>query len=488
MNVTETKRTLTSALPPRKSILLIGDHGNGKSQVVAQSAQYLSEKLGKPFFLTDFRVSQVEVGDLIGHQRILDNAQITRSVYVKGKLEEQTVNLSNVTVNSLADWFPQDPDSHGFLFFDELFRAPRDILNALMEVSLDYRYHFKPLPMGWRVVAASNDNLDIYAGNMPDPAQFDRWFVIKFNPTVEEWVTHAKTIGVHRAIIQYIAKMGEKDLDPPKNMEQGTIYQSRRSWVSLSDTIKYMAANGEDPFKDPDFLFKICLGWVGPAVTDHFISYVKTNFRIYSSKDILDDWNDEKIEAFKDMEMTEIGFYSSELADFLAKEKKLNEVRAKNLGHFVRAVPKEMAQGFFSDFSKKNFELCSKWYLETDKSLTDYIMALTNKKLALASKRRNESMQVTIGGKVWDLRVLHINARCSDLCFAELKDETGRVVVSHDGYVPNIMPGKHYGDYVQLDIDLETGKILNWRVPTKADIEDEIYKKEWKLDDEENVE
>ena len=40
----------------------------------------------------------------------------------------------------------------------------------------------------------------------------------------------------------------------------------------------------------------------------------------------------------------------------------------------------------------------------------------------------------------------------------------------YEGYVPNFFPGNHYGDYVELDIDIDTGMIVNWNKPTKADI------------------
>lgn len=36
-----------------------------------------------------------------------------------------------------------------------------------------------------------------------------------------------------------------------------------------------------------------------------------------------------------------------------------------------------------------------------------------------------------------------------------------------DGYVPAFMPGEHYGDYVDLVIDVQTGHIKNW--PTNAE-------------------
>lgn len=63
-------------------------------------------------------------------------------------------------------------------------------------------------------------------------------------------------------------------------------------------------------------------------------------------------------------------------------------------------------------------------------------------------------------------KVLRISAKCSDLFWASLEDASGNQIGEYDGYVPSWMPDEHYGDYVMLDIDLETGKILNWKKPT----------------------
>ena len=89
-------------------------------------------------------------------------------------------------------------------------------------------------------------------------------------------------------------------------------------------------------------------------------------------------------------------------------------------------------------------------------------------------------MKITINDKEVEVSSISINAKCSDMCFSELKDANGRTVADHDGYVPALMPGEHYGDYVQLDIDLETGKILNWKKPSPSVVEET----EWKTEDE----
>jgi hypothetical protein len=66
--------------------------------------------------------------------------------------------------------------------------------------------------------------------------------------------------------------------------------------------------------------------------------------------------------------------------------------------------------------------------------------------------------------------VLSIVAKCSDRCCASLQTKDGQVVFDYDGYVPELMPGEPYGDYIEIDIELATGKILNWKKPSQAKI------------------
>ena len=67
--------------------------------------------------------------------------------------------------------------------------------------------------------------------------------------------------------------------------------------------------------------------------------------------------------------------------------------------------------------------------------------------------------------------ILRINGKCSDMFFATLETMGGKLIGHvHDGYVPSFMPGEHYGDYITLDIDVKTGKILNWVPPSKKQL------------------
>lgn len=59
--------------------------------------------------------------------------------------------------------------------------------------------------------------------------------------------------------------------------------------------------------------------------------------------------------------------------------------------------------------------------------------------------------------------ILRISAKCSDMFSHIIIGKDGNVYREYDGYVPSYMPGEHFGDYVMLDIDPYTGKILDWK-------------------------
>lgn len=71
-----------------------------------------------------------------------------------------------------------------------------------------------------------------------------------------------------------------------------------------------------------------------------------------------------------------------------------------------------------------------------------------------------------------DVKTVSIYCKVSDRFTYQLKDADGTVVHDQDdGYVPDFMPGEHYGDYVILDIDIDTGMVKNWSAPTAKQLE-----------------
>jgi hypothetical protein len=69
-------------------------------------------------------------------------------------------------------------------------------------------------------------------------------------------------------------------------------------------------------------------------------------------------------------------------------------------------------------------------------------------------------------------KTLRIHMKVSDRFEASILDENGKELGGQeDGYVPDFMPEDHYGDYVILNIDLDTGQVTNWKKPTAEQIE-----------------
>ena len=59
--------------------------------------------------------------------------------------------------------------------------------------------------------------------------------------------------------------------------------------------------------------------------------------------------------------------------------------------------------------------------------------------------------------------IMHVHLKVRDQFSFKLMDTHDQVIAEQeDGYVPDFFPGTSYGDYVELQIDVRTGQIVNW--------------------------
>lgn len=64
-----------------------------------------------------------------------------------------------------------------------------------------------------------------------------------------------------------------------------------------------------------------------------------------------------------------------------------------------------------------------------------------------------------------------ITAKCTDACHIVGLDEARKPVGENNGgSVPDWMPGEHFNEYVELRVDVRTGRILNWKPPTQKEL------------------
>lgn len=72
---------------------------------------------------------------------------------------------------------------------------------------------------------------------------------------------------------------------------------------------------------------------------------------------------------------------------------------------------------------------------------------------------------------------IQLYLKVCDQFTATLVDTNGNEICSQgDDYVPGFMPGEHYGDYVILNIDVNTGQVTNWVKPSPDELSEWVEK------------
>ena len=78
-------------------------------------------------------------------------------------------------------------------------------------------------------------------------------------------------------------------------------------------------------------------------------------------------------------------------------------------------------------------------------------------------------MEIEVKKKV-KVNIMNIYMKVKDTFYCTIRTEDNKYVAEYEGYVPHFFPEEHYGDYLDLKIDMETGQILNWVKPIDDDL------------------
>jgi len=390
MNGEETILSLT-ALDPAQSCLLMGNHGIGKSEIVKEAAK----RLGIP--CVDIRLSQCDVGDLKGMPFLVGGRTYFAPPDWFPLREEDAADLQKqlglkdkVSLGLHGD--------KGFLFLDEINRANREVQQAAFEIVLDRRLNMRSLPEGWRVVAAVNDNDDLYSVIDFDPAFLDRFFVVKFRPEEDEWFSWAKSHKIHDAVYMFLRKFNKYLYPTNEAIKQATTGKNKvhgpRSWAHLSRSILSMQEsfkNGilafdilERTQKSMDFLYKVAQGHVGHMAATEFKNFIETDYQALDANVILNKWDDDvekRLQAVVDANrIPELANYNTMLIEYVKDKvkKALNQKQAQNLVYFCKLVPNEVCADFWKKFNQDCRDVSQAWYKEScvSKTVKDRILGV----------------------------------------------------------------------------------------------------------------
>ncbi len=200
------------ATPTSQNILLVGNHGIGKSRIVED---YFTSKGTKVTAL--FLGQMSDPGDLIGLPR----------------LNEETGKTDFMP----PYWFPTDGVPI-VLFLDELNRARPEMLQTVMDLVLNRKLAGRKLPEGSRIISAVNAGEQYQVGEL-DPALVSRFNIYTLRPTAQDWLAWAKREELDQRVIKFIAAHPDKldsRFDPTLDSLEKT--PDRRAWERVANVLK----------------------------------------------------------------------------------------------------------------------------------------------------------------------------------------------------------------------------------------------------------
>lgn len=349
INATELVQLLDRT-PSNHNIMLVGEHGIGKSEILSA---YFRERNMKVIAL--FLGQMSDPGDLLGLPR---------------KNEE-----SGKTEFMPPYWFPVD-GVPVCVFLDELNRARPEILQTVMDLVLNRKLAGRALPEGCRIVSAINEG-EKYQLTDLDPALVSRFNIYEFRPTCQEWLLWAHKARLDERIISFIED-NKSWLDKDPELEEGSDpglikIPDRRAWKRVSDIIKGRRALG-------DLDANIIAGIVGVRAANKFLNSLNKKFSL-SGKDILFDFSNHDVkERVRLSQLHELTVVNDSLFAYLETERIPVKDRMQ-VGHnillyfsFLIGFKKDCAAHFIACYQNPSYQKAVEFIAHECPSLPDIII------------------------------------------------------------------------------------------------------------------
>lgn len=307
--------------PASQNIMLVGKHGIGKSRILEDFYTKRGMKV-----VTLFLGQMSDPGDLIGLPE--KNSQTGKTDFL------------------LPYWFPVDQQPI-VLFLDELNRARPEVLQTVMDLTLNRKLAGKSLPEGSRIISAVNGGNEYQLTDL-DPALVSRFNIYEFSPSVEEWLEWGKESGIDPRIISFIENHsefldGEEASDFSENLERTA---DRRSWERLSQIIK-----GQEELKDEHKV--LASGIVGDKAASLFFHFIQESNLLTAGKILLSGLTDEVKERLKTAPLSDITFLNTSIFSSLREDRQepsKNQLVAKNLEDYFDFMKEEKGMETISHF------------------------------------------------------------------------------------------------------------------------------------------
>ena len=316
INITTTELlSLLDITPADQNLMLVGNHGIGKSEILTD---YLSGKGMKvvPLFLGQMS----DPGDLIG----IPNRNDTT-----GKTEFMP-----------PYWFPLD-GKPVVLFLDELNRARPEVLQTIMDLALNRTLARRQLPDRPRTISPVPAG-DQYQLTDLDPALVSRFNVVTFRPTVQEWLLWAEKVGVDARVRDFIRENPmwlDKNPDAKEGADTGLDKTpDRRGWKRVSDILK--ATGDISPI-----VTKAIAAIVGPKAASALVGSVSAR-KILSGREVLQNF-EKHLPTLKGYELHQLSVVNDGI---------FRHLEVENLSGQAKENAKKNIDAYFTFLSKEKKE------------------------------------------------------------------------------------------------------------------------------------
>jgi hypothetical protein len=246
----------------RTPLFVWGGVGIGKSQTIKEVARRIAndkkltfsenEQNDKTFGFLDVRISQLEPSDL-------------RGLPIQDK-------ESNSTKWLIANWLPQNKDSQGIIFFDELNLSPPSIQAVAYQLILDRKVGDYELPMGWVIISAGNrieDKCNVFEMSNALSNRFIH--AVLSTPDKEGWSKWAMNNNIDGRIVAFV-NFKPSSLNRIDDDLKDKAFPTPRSWAFCSRLI-----SGQ---KDLNIIKRLVASSVGEATAIEFNAFVKLQTKI----------------------------------------------------------------------------------------------------------------------------------------------------------------------------------------------------------------
>jgi MoxR-like ATPase len=313
------------AFEKRKALIIIGNYGIGKSQLVYAFAEKKANELNKKLVIWH-QLSEEEKKKFIEDKKLREESFILVDVKLQSVGDISKISGIPIIVNGNNEhkifWeLPSFlkvlsyPESSGILFLDEINMASPSLQSTSFELLLQRKIGEWKLSDNVLIIGAGNTlETNISANPIPKPL-INRVIFLRFDGFERDaWIEWAVEKGIDSRIIAFVKAFGELIVDGDE-LEQSS---RPRSYELLSDMIK--------DEEDLDYIEEVSKGLLHKSSAEKFVNFLKHMKRLDYEKYL------KEPETFR----SEKGDIKYAIITILSKN--VDKIKAKDLANFIKAI------------------------------------------------------------------------------------------------------------------------------------------------------